>query len=238
MLGKQKHVSNILWLQYLIYTWSQIELNEENTHDRYLRKELYRWYTIHTSHTNKWWPLTFMTTGWMVAPSSKHPFLNIKTPVLLIQVPVCQSTKSNSLSFTLEAKMSLNSTSRNAHMQRDVIHCIEVPYFKHRYHLASCVHKELCWTFITTHTIRVGNVGIFKSTPVSGYRRTHFSRVASFLEERILWKKFQWCWPGACTCMHSCNKLGIRCWGNRMPQAKLVASQSTRDWWRRDSFPD
>ena len=31
--------------------------------------------------------LTLITTGWMVAPNSKQPFLNMNTPVLLIQVP-------------------------------------------------------------------------------------------------------------------------------------------------------
>lgn len=31
--------------------------------------------------------LTFITTGYMVAPNSKQPFLNMKTLVLLMQVP-------------------------------------------------------------------------------------------------------------------------------------------------------
>ena len=39
-----------------------------------------------TNHTVM---LTLMTTGKMVAPSSKQPFLNMNTLVLLIQVPVC-----------------------------------------------------------------------------------------------------------------------------------------------------
>ena len=37
--------------------------------------------------------LTFIAAGYMVAPSSKHPFLNIKTPVLFIQVPGQPNTK-------------------------------------------------------------------------------------------------------------------------------------------------
>lgn len=31
--------------------------------------------------------LTFITTGYIVAPNSKQPFLNMKTLVLLMQVP-------------------------------------------------------------------------------------------------------------------------------------------------------
>ena len=37
--------------------------------------------------------LTFIAAGYIVAPSSKQPFLNIKTPVLLIQVPGIQNVK-------------------------------------------------------------------------------------------------------------------------------------------------
>ncbi len=49
-----------------------------------------------------------MTTGWMVAPSSKHPFLNMKTPVLLMQVPAQSNNRGRGKARALPGNYNLH----------------------------------------------------------------------------------------------------------------------------------